>query len=583
MARKKLNTRCPLQEECERKCEYEHRELDCDYYYANALGDSTIADQEARRREIERKREAEAFEAELSAVDSVGDVDGEETPAPGGGSEPEKGQLVNIHIDYLHPHPDNPRKDLGDLTELADSIKANGVLQNLTIVPNVVLGEISKEYWQRGYKVVIGHRRLAAAKMAGLKELPCVIKEMSDQEQIRTMLMENIQRADLTVYEQAQGFQMMLDLGDTVEGVAQKTGFSETTVRRRTKLLELDQEKFKKSEARGANLFDYMELDKIKSVERKNEVLEHIGTDNFKYKLRQAIDAEEREARLEKWEAALRVFAIKIESDKGYRQVRYYYASGEPNIECPEDADSVDYFFTADRYGAFRLLKKESDMPQPKEDPEQAKKQEQMERRRNLLAEATARAYRLRSEFTLDVSATKIKKNLTDIVAAALWCGFSFYVADLDEDEILELLDLATEDEDGENEDESPELTYEDFFTQVEKGPERVLWRMLYQQFGDDEHERYYEPYSLKYRKNERLDMVYAILEKLGYGMSDEEKALRDGTHELFHRDEPDKDDEEEADPCTLCKSAHPSCDECCATCEDTCNSGQTCRKQTED
>ena len=80
------------------------------------------------------------------------------------------GGLAYIPVSKLYPHPDNPRKDLGDLTELAESIKANGVLQNLTVVPNMVVGEISGDVWQRGYKVIIGHRRLAAAKLAGLKE-----------------------------------------------------------------------------------------------------------------------------------------------------------------------------------------------------------------------------------------------------------------------------------------------------------------------------------------------------------------------------------------------------------------------------
>lgn len=55
------------------------------------------------------------------------------------------------------------------------------------------------------------------------------------------MLLENMQRSDLTVYEQAQGFQMMLDLGESISDISEKTGFSETTVRRRVKLLELDQ------------------------------------------------------------------------------------------------------------------------------------------------------------------------------------------------------------------------------------------------------------------------------------------------------------------------------------------------------
>ena len=61
------------------------------------------------------------------------------------------GQMVYLNVENLFPHPDNPRKDLGDLTELADSIKQNGVLQNLTVVP--------KE--DGGYTVIIGHRRLA--------------------------------------------------------------------------------------------------------------------------------------------------------------------------------------------------------------------------------------------------------------------------------------------------------------------------------------------------------------------------------------------------------------------------------------
>ena len=147
-------------------------------------------------------------------------------------------ELTYLSVDKLHPHPDNPRKDMGDLTELTDSIKANGVFQNLTVVPE---GD--------GYTIIIGHRRCAAAKAAGLTEVPCIVTEMSEREQLQTMLTENMQRSDLTVYEQAQGFQMMLNMGDTVDDIAEKSGFSATTVRRRVKLLELDKDKFKKSEA----------------------------------------------------------------------------------------------------------------------------------------------------------------------------------------------------------------------------------------------------------------------------------------------------------------------------------------------
>lgn len=113
-------------------------------------------------------------------------------------------EIKYIPVKKLWQHPDNPRKDLGDVTELAESIKVNGVLQNLTVVP--LIGEITKKWDGESYRVIIGHRRLAAAKLAGLEELPCVVVEMSEREQLSTMLTENMQRSDLTVYEQAQGF-----------------------------------------------------------------------------------------------------------------------------------------------------------------------------------------------------------------------------------------------------------------------------------------------------------------------------------------------------------------------------------------
>ena len=125
--------------------------------------------------------------------------------------------IVYIGIEHIHPHPENPRKDLGDLTELVESVKKLGVMQNLTVIP--------QEGSPGEYTALIGHRRHAAAKLAGIAELPCIIKEgMSKKEQVSIMLEENMQRNDLTIFEQAQGFQMMLDLGETEESIAEKTG-----------------------------------------------------------------------------------------------------------------------------------------------------------------------------------------------------------------------------------------------------------------------------------------------------------------------------------------------------------------------
>ena len=147
-------------------------------------------------------------------------------------------EITMIPIGLLEHHPENPRKDLGDLTELTASIKKNGIMQNLTVIADP---ETSK------YLVVIGNRRLEAAKAAGLIELPCVVKDLDHKAQISTMLEENMQRADLTIYEQAQGFQMMMDLGYSAADIAEKTGFGETTVRRRIKMAEMDAKLLKKA------------------------------------------------------------------------------------------------------------------------------------------------------------------------------------------------------------------------------------------------------------------------------------------------------------------------------------------------
>ena len=108
----------------------------------------------------------------------------------------------------LRPHPKNPRKNLGDLSELTESIRKNGIMQNLTAVPDP-----DKE---DGYMIIIGHRRFAAGKKAGLKKFPVSIVSLDEAEQVKIMLCENIQRSDLTAVEQAEGFQMMIDFGITV-------------------------------------------------------------------------------------------------------------------------------------------------------------------------------------------------------------------------------------------------------------------------------------------------------------------------------------------------------------------------------
>lgn len=193
--------------------------------------------------------------------------------------------ITEIELSKLENHPQNVRKTYHDIDELADSIKAQGILQNLTVVPKP--GETDK------YLVVIGNRRLLAANKAGLQTAPCYIADMDEKEQASVMILENMQRNDLTICEQANGFQMMLDLGETEESIAEKTGFSKTTVRHRLNIAKLNQkvlQEKEKDESFQLSLKDLYELEKIPDVKTRDKILkEAISSNNLAQKARTAV------------------------------------------------------------------------------------------------------------------------------------------------------------------------------------------------------------------------------------------------------------------------------------------------------
>lgn len=448
-------------------------------------------------------------------------------------------EIKYIKVINLHPHPDNPRKDVGDISELADSIKANGVLQNLTVVPNMVIGEISGETWQRGYKVIIGHRRLAAAKLAGLKEVPCVVTEMTLQEQVATMLLENMQRSDLTVYEQAQGFQMMLNMGETVETVAQKTGFSQSTVRRRVKLLDLDQEEFRRSESRGATLQDYIALEAISDITLKNQVLKSIGTANFQQQLKAAKEKEKTKAYIDGVIAELEAFARRIEEvDRETMEYLFNYGWwNKKTVQRPEDADTVQYYFRVgrniDQVDLYRQRQAQIKVD-PKEE-ERERRADHASSRMDALEALTRQAYQLRADFIAGF--TGAQKHAAKIAAFAgqrLICACEDYRADLDYDILRGLLNLNC---DPENED----INMDAYRQVMQERPEYGLLCTAYAA-SDADGEGYcgkewhgeIRAYMPAYEANDDLDALYDFLISIGYEMSDMEKSLQDGSHPLF-------------------------------------------------
>lgn len=224
---------------------------------------------------------------------------------------------VNISVRKLHPHPENPRKDLGDIAELTESIRKNGIMQNLTVIPgyfndNGVWIECDGTSADAEYTIIIGHRRFAAAKAAGFTEVPCrIYEDMSRDEQIGTMLEENMQRNDLTVFEQATSFQLMLDLGGSEDAICEKTGFSKKTVRHRLEIAKLNPTELKKKEQDESfqlTLTDLYELEKIKDVKVRNQILkESRSSSDLRWRAKTA-------AENEKADLNEKVIAAKLES-----------------------------------------------------------------------------------------------------------------------------------------------------------------------------------------------------------------------------------------------------------------------------
>lgn len=140
-----------------------------------------------------------------------------------------------LRIMEIEPNHDQPRKDFDEkaLSELAESIEQHGVLQPLVVRPLA----------NGAYQLVAGERRWRAARIAGLTEVPVVIKELSDEEIIEIAMIENLQREDLNPLEEALGYRYMMDeLGITQEQAAEKVGKSRPAVANALRLLKLPDE-----------------------------------------------------------------------------------------------------------------------------------------------------------------------------------------------------------------------------------------------------------------------------------------------------------------------------------------------------
>lgn len=160
---------------------------------------------------------------------------------PGAGGSASSGRsegagiaVTNLAVKKIKPNRYQPRRhfDEARLSELADSIRENGLVQPIVVSPD---GD--------GYELIAGERRLRAAKLAGLDHVPAIVRKINDKERFVFSLLENLQREDLNPIESAEGYRrLMTDFGFTQESVAKQVGMSRAAVANAVRLLGLPTE-----------------------------------------------------------------------------------------------------------------------------------------------------------------------------------------------------------------------------------------------------------------------------------------------------------------------------------------------------
>lgn len=456
-------------------------------------------------------------------------------------------EINYIPIEKLRPHPRNPRKDLGDLKELCESIKGNGILQNLTVVPIACVPELTgREFLDESpedddlYVVVIGHRRLAAATMAGEETVPCSIVTMPPLQQQETMLIENMQRSDLTYFEQAQGFQMMLDIGHSVQTISNRTGFSETTVRRRLKMAELDPERLREISGRQISLGDFDELAKVEDLNERNALLEMMGTRDFEFGLNRALRDQAVKKNLPSVEAWLKnAKAKKIKQSETwsskYCKISYLRISkwGEEG-NAPPTVLPKELFYYMDS-DSVQLYKKQERAEPVKKTPEEIAHEKAVSEAWKALQLDSTTAFELRKAFVEGLIVTN--KNRETILRGALWASAFDCVS------YSVRRDIATvETELGVKEMRYCSEKQTTAAQALEYLDEKRFAVLAYAMFGDSDKKMcVYNTYQKDFPKYEldiHLNLLYDWLAYLGYEMSSMEISLMNGTHPSFCKEE---------------------------------------------
>ena len=447
-----------------------------------------------------------------------------------------KKSIVYLSRYQLEPHPDNPRKDLGDLTELRESIRQNGIMQNLTVIPT----DDSLEH----FRILIGHRRFAASEGI-LNELPCVIVEdLTDREQVGIMLCENLQRNDLTFYEQGQGFQMMLDLGDTIDEISEKTGFSKNTVKHRVEIAKLPKKAIEDNRFQ-LTIGDLIELEKIADVKKREKILSDAwDSNNLKNRINQEIREQKIQKNLKQVKDWLKKCKVKkagaygIQYSSDYEKILTIDLEDLKGMTLEKIKAKVEGKTDVewnDSYGAVYVCRKMAKNEKPKKKKSAWEIEEEKRKEKSAKIEEAEKAY-CKSVFRfLNESEERNFRAGTGVYTERAW-------------KILLRLQTPLEEEPFNRVFFENSTIGDDYYKELSMKP--LLMQMLFYVIQGIETEGFCN-YNLEPNENtfSAVEDLNSILHSLGYNVPAEiDESILDGTSDLYNHPEEDPDDDFEDD-----------------------------------
>ena len=449
-----------------------------------------------------------------------------------------------IEISKLRHHPNNPRKEIGDLTELAESIKAQGLIQPLLVTPH-----------EDEYYVIAGNRRLEACKLAECETVNCEVVDLTDEEAVGIMLTENMLRQNLSSIEENEGFQLMLDMGRTEEEIGKKTGLKAETVKLRTKLSKLDKDNLKKACESGATLFELAAVADIEDEKEREKLLKKAGTKDFNnaiYRLKQEAEEKEKMIAVEQFlrdhgfeefdkstyvDGYLALQVVEkdgtVSAEHGYVKTHIEYRSWDKNMPKDEDFEEGKWYgFTRGTYG-FNVYREvtpeeyEKDKTYKEENTERMKANDRI---RTVVSVMNERHEGLRHDFIVGFNDFKkhqkdLKKFAEDALDELIFGeGKNWYLSK----ETAEILKDVGEDANADK------ILLAKAYAALEGGAYLTAsWS------GQN--------LTYAYNNNAKLSKLYENLIALGYVMSEEEEQIANGTHKFYPVKEQEGTEEEVA------------------------------------